>query len=127
MSSKELSKISELEMAVETTTSPPTRDLPHVSVEGCSSGDNHSIVDYFIDDTRCRTVTSLPCCQLTMTVEDEFFRRRTLSIGDFDGTRDIGMYPAHMILLILTVLQLRLQEVLKNKWKILLVMVTRHF
>lgn len=126
MSLKGLSRISELEMAVETTTSPPTRDPPHVSVEGCSSGDRHSIIDYFIDDTRRKTVVSLPCCQLTMTVEDEFFRRRTLSLGDFDGTREIGMSPAHTILLVLIVPQRRLQEVLKNKWKILFVMVTRH-
>lgn len=91
MSLRGLSSTYELETAATPPKSSRTGDLPHVSVEGYSGGDRHSIIDYFIDDNRCKTTPHLFPCQLTMTVEDEFFGRRTLSLGDFDGTREIGV------------------------------------
>ncbi|KAK5955688.1 hypothetical protein OHC33_003329 [Knufia fluminis] len=75
MSLEEIPSIYELEAAASAPRHICTEELPYISVEKCSGGHRQSIFEYLTGDT---------------TLEDEFFRRRTLSLGDFDGTRKIA-------------------------------------
>jgi len=90
------------------------RTLPHIAVEECSGGHRQSLVEYLIDDTKREKNNAFGSCPLTMTVEDEFFRRRSLSLGDFDGTREFGMCLPAVVLLTLTGDQHRLEDHLKD-------------